>query len=134
MCDVVTPHIHGESESSGAECRPPIARVVNALYCRVMNTDLLARATFVVDRSTHEELGIISGRLGISRSALVRNILFEPVSMMAKWFDSVPPDTAMLSGEEVTVLHDRMQLDLIDFIERAVAEQGPADLGDQGDE
>lgn len=47
-----------------------------------MNTDRLARATFVLDRSTVEGLAYLSRRLQRSRSELVREVLADPVDGM----------------------------------------------------
>jgi len=84
-----------------------------------MNTDQLARTTFVLQRETHEQLNRISKRLGVSRSALVRDVLFEPVAMMAKWMDDVPPEP---TPGDVELALGAMQGDLVEFIERHVAE------------
>lgn len=55
-----------------------------------MNTANLARTTFVLDRATAEQLAYLSRRMGVSRSALVREVLAEPVATMAKLVESVP--------------------------------------------
>lgn len=55
-----------------------------------MNTDLLQRATFVLDRPTAERLTVIATRLGVSRSELVRDVLAEPIEMMHRWVSSLP--------------------------------------------
>ncbi len=55
-----------------------------------MNTDLLHRATFVLDRVTAERLTAISARLGVSRSALVRDVLQEPIELMHRWVTALP--------------------------------------------
>ena len=55
-----------------------------------MNSETLARATFVLDRRTAEQLAYISGRLGVSRSELVRSVLAEPVETMAGMMGRVP--------------------------------------------
>lgn len=57
-----------------------------------MNTDLLQRATFVLDRPTAERLTAIAERLGVSRSELVRDVLGEPIDLMHKWLAMLPPD------------------------------------------
>lgn len=63
---------------------------MNALDSGVMNTDRFARATFVIHRETHDQLRTICKRMGVSRSDLVRDVLAEPVAMMAGWVSSVP--------------------------------------------
>lgn len=55
-----------------------------------MNTDLLQRATFVLDRPTAERLTTIATRLGVSRSELVRDVLAEPIELMHKWVTGLP--------------------------------------------
>lgn len=55
-----------------------------------MNTSKLARTTFVLDRTTHDQLDRITRRFGVSRSAFVREVLAEPVAMMARWVDQMP--------------------------------------------
>ena len=55
-----------------------------------MNTANLARTTFVLDRATADQLGYLSRRMGVSRSALVREVLAEPIATMAKLVEAVP--------------------------------------------
>lgn len=55
-----------------------------------MNTANLARTTFVLDRATADQLGFLSRRMGVSRSALVREVLAEPIATLAKLVESVP--------------------------------------------
>lgn len=86
-----------------------------------MNTDNLARTTFVLDRDTSVQLDTISRRMGVSRSSLVRGVLREPVAMMAGWLDRLPTDRAVTPAD-ATAFQDAMQLDLVEFIERHVAE------------
>ena len=80
-----------------------------------MNTAKLARATFVLDRETRDELAFISDRLGVSQSELVRDVLAEPVAMMAKWVRAVPDAP---TADDAMRLQDAAQGDLVDFIER----------------
>jgi hypothetical protein len=80
-----------------------------------MNTDELARTTFVLRRDTHEQLNTISRRMGVSRSELVRDVLREPVALMSKWVESLPEDAG---PGDVTRLQGEMQLDLVEFIGR----------------
>jgi hypothetical protein len=94
-----------------------------------MNTDQLARSTFVLQRETHEQLKRISQRLGVSRSTLVRDVLAEPVALMAKWVESVPDNP---TSADAQAAGDLMQGDLVDFIERHAADI--AKLGGNGDE
>ncbi len=63
---------------------------ITADYAGVMNNETLARATFVLDRRTAEQLAYISGRLGLSRSQLVRSVLADPVETMAAMMGRVP--------------------------------------------
>ena len=55
-----------------------------------MNSETLARATFVLDRKTAEQLAYLSDRLGVSRSELVRSVLAEPVDQMVGLMGRVP--------------------------------------------
>lgn len=57
-----------------------------------MNTAKLVRSTFVLDRETHEQLGYVARRFGSTRSALVRDVLAEPVAMLARWVRALPED------------------------------------------
>lgn len=79
-----------------------------------MNKDRLARATFVLDRQTAEELAYISKRMKVSQSELVRDVLAEPVAMMAKWVRNTPDAP---TADEADKLGDALQADLVDFIE-----------------
>ena len=87
-----------------------------------MNTQDLARTTFVLKRETHEQLNRISRRMGVSRSVLVRDVLAEPIAMMAKWSDSLPADIHTLTPEQGAAAVESIQLDLVEFMERHVAE------------
>lgn len=88
-----------------------------------MNTDLLQRATFVLDRPTAERLHAIAHRLGVSRSELVRDVLAEPIALMHRWLDMLPegatPDQARAVmhqvGQDVEAFIDSKsaQLDLL---------------------
>lgn len=95
----------------------------------VMNTDQLARTTFVLQRETHDQLNRISKRLGVSRSNLVRDVLAEPVALMAKWVDSVPAEP---TPQDVAAAQELLQGDLIEFIDRHTSEM-PA-FGNNRDE
>lgn len=55
-----------------------------------MNTDRLARATFVLDRSTVEGLSYLSRRFSRSRSELVREVLADPVRGMVALLERHP--------------------------------------------
>lgn len=55
-----------------------------------MNSETLARATFVLGRKTAEQLAYLSDRLGVSRSELVRSVLAEPVDQMVGLMGRVP--------------------------------------------
>lgn len=79
-----------------------------------MNSEQLARATFVLDRATSERLTAISRRMGVSRSALVRDVLAEPVELMHRWVQSLPDNPA---PEDVQGLLGRMEQDLEGFLD-----------------
>jgi len=57
-----------------------------------MNTEILARCTFVLDRTTAEHLAYLSGRFRRSRSDIVRELLKEPIEFMAQMVEFVPED------------------------------------------
>lgn len=84
-----------------------------------MNSQKLARTTFVLDRVTHDQLDYISRRMKVSRSELVRDTLAEPIALMAKWVQSVPDSP---TPEELASIGESMQLDLVDLIHRKSAE------------
>ena len=59
------------------------------------------------------DLDYISGRLGISRSALVDNILTESLPVMRKLFEQVPysptpVDVVRARGESAVIVQDRI--------------------------
>ena len=66
-----------------------------------MNTDLLQRVTFVLDRATADRLAAIASRLGVSRSALARDVLSEPVELMHRWLQQLPEDATAEQGSAV---------------------------------
>lgn len=57
-----------------------------------MNTDNLARCTFVLDRRTAHQLAYLSRRFRRSRSDIVRELLKESVDTMAQLVEQVPDD------------------------------------------
>ena len=65
-----------------------------------MNTENLARTTFVLDRSTSEDLAYLSSRMGRSRSSLVREILSPTIADLASLIRQVPesPTESDLEG------------------------------------
>lgn len=81
-----------------------------------MNSQKLARTTFVLDRETHVQLNRISARFGVSRSELVRDVLAEPVAIMAGWVDQIPE-------ESTPVDKARLQALLLSEVEGYVSEQ-----------
>lgn len=80
-----------------------------------MNTAHLKRASFVLDRATAERLDFISQRMGVSRSALVRDVLAEPVAMMAGWLEGLPAEPTEADGAAFVA---RMAGDLDRLVER----------------
>lgn len=84
-----------------------------------MNTDQLVRATFVLDRATSERLSAISARLGVSRSALVRDVLQEPTELMHRWVEGLP-DT--LTRADAEALMGRVEADLGEFLDSRAAQ------------
>lgn len=57
-----------------------------------MNTDNLARCTFVLSRTTAHQLAYLSRRFRRSRSDIVRELLMESVDTMARLVEQVPDD------------------------------------------
>jgi hypothetical protein len=86
-----------------------------------MNSQKLARATIVLDRRVHEDLSYVAGRMGVSRSALVRDVLSEPVALMAKWVRSVPDDVTPAVLADLTQL---MEGDITELVEAHTARVG----------
>lgn len=86
-----------------------------------MNKAKLARTTFVLDRETHEQLEYISRRMKVSRSELVRDVLAEPVAMMARWVKATPEAP---TPEDAESLLGEIQLDIAEFVERKAGELG----------
>jgi hypothetical protein len=80
-----------------------------------MNSQKLARSTLVLDRSVHEDLSYLAHRFGVSRSSLVREVLSEPVTMMAKWARSVPAGVTPAGLAEVTRMLDSEVADFVDL-------------------
>lgn len=74
-----------------------------------MNTDRLARATFVLDRSTVDGLAYLSRRLRASRSEIVRGVLTDPVHGMVSILSKQP--------EDVVLDPRQLALDGLDMIE-----------------
>lgn len=81
-----------------------------------MNADKLARTTFVLHRETADQLGYVAQRMGVSRSALARDVLTEPVAMMARWMRDVPAD---LTPEDLKRLDATMQADMGELLRQA---------------
>ena len=71
-----------------------------------MNTEKLARCTFVLDKDTAQHLAYLSQRFRRSRSDIVRDVLREPVEVMATLIRSLPeaPTEADLSQLMLTGL------------------------------
>ena len=57
-----------------------------------MNTETLARCTFVLAKSTAKHLSFLSHRFQRSRSQIVRDLLSEPVAAMAQLLQTLPSD------------------------------------------
>ena len=86
-----------------------------------MNTDLLDRDTFVIDSATSERLTVIAERMGVSRSALVRDVLAEPVELMHRWVSALPANDAM-TPESVAELMGQIETDIGEFIDAKSAQ------------
>lgn len=86
-----------------------------------MNTDKLARATFVLHRETHDQLAMICNRMGVSRSELVRDVLTEPVAMMASWVCAVPEDPTEADKDQLLL---NLRDDMSKFLDERLGEIG----------
>lgn len=88
-----------------------------------MNTSNLARTTFVLDRSTHEELGDLAEWMGVSRSELVRRVLSEPVRFMHAQMARIPrggfSDTA-----EVEAFGEQLGMEFGGLVDKLLADAG----------
>lgn len=84
-----------------------------------MNTDLLHRATFVLDRVTAERLTAISVRLGVSRSALVRDVLQEPIELMHRWVTELPEQP---TPEQALAMMERVGADIEKWLDTKTAQ------------
>ena len=90
-----------------------------------MNTAELARATFVIDRQTAAQLAYVSGLMGVSRSELVRDVLREPIELMAKWARTAElarTSDGKIAASSAAVIGEEIQQDLVAFIERKAGE------------
>lgn len=90
----------------------------------VMNTEKLARTTFVLDRETHEKLNELAATLGRSRSDLVREVVSEPIRFMHAQVAKLPQGRRAMTPDEQAAFSESVQQDLVDFIDRVVAEGG----------
>lgn len=78
-----------------------------------MNSETLARVTFVLDRHTAQDLAYLSSRMGQSRSALVREVLAAPVSSMAEMLRQVPPNPTPADVRQLALNGLEMAEDLL---------------------
>ena len=80
-----------------------------------MNANNLARATFVLSRSVHEDLDYLSKRTRQSRSALVREVLEPSIVEMARALRKIP--------EKPTIADlDQFKVDALRFMDEVHAE------------
>ena len=84
-----------------------------------MNTDALTRATFVLDRATADRLTAISERMGVSRSALVRDVLAEPIELMHRWVLDLP---AAATPADAAAALERISEDVGDWLDSKAAQ------------
>lgn len=87
----------------------------------VMNTSNLARATFVLSKTVHQDLAYLSARMGRSRSALVREVLEPGISEMAELLRGLPdqPD-----ADQVDLFRDSLVARVDDLASRAREDLG----------
>lgn len=88
-----------------------------------MNTEKLARTTFVLDRETHEKLGELASLLGRSRSDLVREVVAEPIRFMYSQVIKLPQGRP-LSEADMREFNEGLQQDLVEYIERVTSVAG----------
>ena len=89
-----------------------------------MNTDNLARCTFVLDRTTAHHLAYLSRRFQRSRSDIVRELLKEPVETMAELVQRVPDDPSPEDLRQL-VLHGLETVDTLADEARATLREVP---------
>ena len=65
-----------------------------------MNANNLARTTFVLSRSVHEDLNYLSKRTRQSRSALVREVLEPSIIEMARALRKIPEKPTLADLEQ----------------------------------
>lgn len=68
-----------------------------------MNTETLARATFVLDKSTAQDLSYLSSRMCQSRSELVRELLRPAVSELAALMRAIPENPTAADVERFRI-------------------------------
>lgn len=64
-----------------------------------MNAETLARATFVLSKDASDDLAYLSGRMGRSRSSLVREMLEPSVREMAALVRRIPDSPTAQDAE-----------------------------------
>lgn len=84
-----------------------------------MHSETFARSTFVIDRETADQLTDIATRLHVSRSALVRDVLAEPVALMHHWISALPEQP---TPEDARGLLERIGEELPDWVESKTAQ------------
>lgn len=84
-----------------------------------MNTEKLVRSTFVLDRDTSDRLTYVARRMGRSRSDLVREVLAEPVEIMATLMASVPADPTEADARQLA-------LDGLEAVDELIEREMPA--------
>lgn len=73
----------------------------------------LRKVSLALDPAVVDDLDVISKRLGISRSALVSQMLGEALPSLRQLFDSIPeaptaPDLVRYKGESVEIIEARL--------------------------
>lgn len=73
----------------------------------------LARTSFTLPPEMVRDLAYISGRIGVSRSALLADLSAEPISDLRKLLESIPPsptpaDVLRLRGDSEALIISRL--------------------------
>lgn len=73
----------------------------------------LSRVTFTFPPSLVDDLAFVSGRVGVSRSALVSDVLGQPLADLRRLLEAVPPspspaDVLRLRGDSEVLIEARL--------------------------
>ena len=86
-----------------------------------MNSENLARATFVLSKTAFQDLAYLSERMGQSRSALVRDVLEQPIAEMAALLRRMP---ARPTGDDLDLFRTEARQLVGDYVAAVDREVG----------